>query len=110
MKWPIPAKPGWKISRLHRSSFLPGAREAAQSLVWQSCVSAQPNRRIRPTPRCSTSPMLLRTAQPAPGTTPVDGDTPATTVNPDKVIEPGSQMVKVKPGSIDDVNAVGNRV
>jgi predicted Zn-dependent protease len=30
-------------------------------------------------------------------------------VKPEKVIEPGSQPVKVKPGSIDDVNAVGNR-
>jgi len=47
--------------------------------------------------------------KPAPGTTPVGGDIPAKTVNPDKVIEPGSQKVNVKPGSIDDVNAVGNR-
>jgi predicted Zn-dependent protease len=48
-------------------------------------------------------------AQPAPGTTPVGGDTPAAAIIPDKVIEPGSQMVNVKPGSIDDVNAVGIR-
>jgi len=52
--------------------------------------------------------------EPAPGTTPVGGDTPATNtantaVNPDKVVAPGSEMIKVKPGSIDDVNAVGNR-
>ena len=48
---------------------------------------------------------------PAPGTTPVGGDTPATnsSVNPDKVVEVGSQKVNVKPGSIDDVSAVGNR-
>jgi predicted Zn-dependent protease len=39
----------------------------------------------------------------------VGGDTAATVVNPDKVIEPGSQKVDVKPGSIEDVNAVGNR-
>jgi predicted Zn-dependent protease len=39
----------------------------------------------------------------------VGGDTTAATVNPDKVIEPGSQKINVKPGSIDDVNAVGNR-
>jgi predicted Zn-dependent protease len=40
----------------------------------------------------------------------VGGDTTATiTVNPDKVIEPGSQKVNVKPGSIEDVSAVGNR-
>jgi hypothetical protein len=46
---------------------------------------------------------------PAPGTTPVAGDVPAASVDPDKVVAPGSQMVKVKPGSIDDVSAVGNR-
>jgi predicted Zn-dependent protease len=40
----------------------------------------------------------------------VGGDTAATTtVNPDKVIEPGSQKVNVKSGSIEDVGAVGNR-
>jgi hypothetical protein len=47
--------------------------------------------------------------EPAPGTTPVAGDVPAAAVNPDKVIEPGSQKINVKPGSIEDVNAVGNR-
>ena len=49
--------------------------------------------------------------KPAPGTAPVEGDAaaPATAVNPDKVVEVGSQKVNVKPGSIDDVNAVGNR-
>jgi beta-barrel assembly-enhancing protease len=60
---------------------------------------------------------------PAPGTTPVGGDVPATpdaknskdtgnnntAVDPEKVVDPGSQMIHVKPGSIDDVNAVGNR-
>ena len=49
--------------------------------------------------------------KPTPGTAPVEGDAaaPATAVNPDKVVEVGSQKVNVKPGSIDDVNAVGNR-
>ena len=49
--------------------------------------------------------------KPAPGTAPVEGDAaaPASAVNPDKVVEVGSQKVNVKPGSIDDVNAVGNR-
>jgi hypothetical protein len=47
----------------------------------------------------------------APGTTPVGGDCDASAVavNPDKIIDPGSQMEKVKPGSIQDVSAVGNR-
>ena len=47
--------------------------------------------------------------KPAPGTTPVGGDSPATAVDPEKVVEPGSQQIKVKPGSVDDVSAVGNR-
>jgi len=47
--------------------------------------------------------------QPAPGTTPVGGDTEAAVVDPEKVVEPGSQKINVKPGSIDDVSAVGNR-
>jgi hypothetical protein len=46
---------------------------------------------------------------PAPGTAPVKGDVAAKDVDPDKVVEVGSQPVKVKPGSIEDVNAVGNR-
>src|ERR1035438_6843491 len=57
----------------------------------------------------STPPSNTPAAQPAPGTTPLGGDTPAAAVSPDKVIEPGSQMVNVKPGSIEDVNAVGIR-
>lgn len=47
--------------------------------------------------------------KPAPGTKPVKGDVPASSVDPEKVVEPGSQMIKIKQGSIDDVNAVGNR-
>jgi tetrahydromethanopterin S-methyltransferase subunit G len=44
---------------------------------------------------------------PAPGT-PVGGDCNVK-VDPDKVVDPGSEMQKVKPGSIEDVSAVGNR-
>jgi beta-barrel assembly-enhancing protease len=49
--------------------------------------------------------------EPAPGTTPVGGDSPAPAakVDTEKVVDPGSDMIKVKPGSIEDVNAVGNR-
>jgi predicted Zn-dependent protease len=43
------------------------------------------------------------------GTEPVSGDVAATNVDPEKVVDVGSQMGKVKPGSIDDVSAVGNR-
>ncbi|HTW60650.1 MAG TPA: M48 family metallopeptidase [Terracidiphilus sp.] len=49
----------------------------------------------------------------APGTTPVGGDCVTTDtgekVDPEKVVDPGSELEKVKPGSIEDVNAVGNR-
>jgi beta-barrel assembly-enhancing protease len=46
-----------------------------------------------------------------PGTTPVGGDCDASAaaVNPDKIVDPGSEMIKVKSGSIEDVGAVGNR-
>jgi hypothetical protein len=44
-----------------------------------------------------------------PGTTPVAGDVAAANVNPEKVVEVGSQKVNVKAGSVDDVSAVGNR-
>ena len=44
-----------------------------------------------------------------PGTTPVKGDVAAKDVDPDKVVAVGSEMEKIKPGSIEDVNAVGNR-
>ncbi len=43
------------------------------------------------------------------GTEPVKGDVAATKVDPEKVVDVGSQPTKVKPGSIDDVSAVGNR-
>jgi hypothetical protein len=46
---------------------------------------------------------------PTAGTEPVKGDVAAAAVDPEKVIAPGSEMKQVKPGSIDDVSAVGNR-
>jgi hypothetical protein len=46
---------------------------------------------------------------PEPGTTPVKGDVAAKDVDPEKIIPVGGDMIKVKPGSIEDVNAVGNR-
>jgi beta-barrel assembly-enhancing protease len=44
-----------------------------------------------------------------PGTTPVDCDHPGKSFDPDKVVGVGSDMIKIKPGSIEDVSAVGNR-
>jgi beta-barrel assembly-enhancing protease len=48
---------------------------------------------------------------PEPGTTPVGSDCsgPPQTVDVNKVVDPGSQMIPIKAGSIEDVSAVGNR-
>jgi tetrahydromethanopterin S-methyltransferase subunit G len=47
--------------------------------------------------------------KPAPGTTPVAGDVPAKAADLEKVVPVGGELVKVKPGSVEDVAAVGNR-
>jgi predicted Zn-dependent protease len=60
-------------------------------------------------PVTGDTPPTTQKKEPAPGTTPVAGDVSATAVNPDKVVPVGSEMGKIKPGSIEDVNAVGNR-
>ncbi|HEV2134649.1 MAG TPA: M48 family metallopeptidase [Terracidiphilus sp.] len=44
-----------------------------------------------------------------PGTTPVTCDHPGKDFDPEKVVGVGSDMTKVKPGSVADVSAVGNR-
>jgi beta-barrel assembly-enhancing protease len=47
---------------------------------------------------------------PEPGTTAVGGDCAGPTqVDVNKVVDPGSQMIPIKAGSIEDVSAVGNR-
>ena len=46
---------------------------------------------------------------PEPGTTPVGSDCAGPQVDVNKVVDPGSEMIKVKPGSEEDVSAVGNR-
>jgi beta-barrel assembly-enhancing protease len=47
---------------------------------------------------------------PEPGTTAVGGDCAGpVAVDVDKIVDPGSQMIPIKPGSIEDVSAVGNR-
>jgi hypothetical protein len=47
--------------------------------------------------------------KPAPGTTPVGGDMPAKNADLEKVVPVGGDLMKVKPGSVEDVGAVGNR-
>ncbi|MEI9969751.1 MAG: M48 family metallopeptidase [Terracidiphilus sp.] len=50
------------------------------------------------------------TDSPEPGTTAVGGDCAGpVAVDVDKIVDPGSQMIPIKPGSIEDVSAVGNR-
>ncbi len=45
-----------------------------------------------------------------PGTAPAGGDCSGPqSVDVNKVVDPGSQMIKIKPGSEEDVSAVGNR-
>jgi predicted Zn-dependent protease len=104
-----------------KAGWLAGLALAVATTLWaqttpQSSPSSTPpasTPTAQPAPGTSPvggdTPASTPSKQPAPGTTPVGGDTPATAVNPDKVIEPGSQKVNVKTGSIDDVNAVGNR-
>ena len=60
-------------------------------------------------PAGKDAPDTTSSKKPAPGTEPVGGDIPAKDVDPDKVVAVGSEMAKIKPGSIEDVNAVGNR-
>jgi len=117
---------------------LAGLALALANSVWaQSTPSSTPPDATTPTaqtapgttPVGGDSPAATPAAKPAPGTAPVGGDTPATTpagkpapgttpvsgdaaapvVNPDKVVEVGSQKINVKSGSVDDVSAVGNR-
>ncbi len=110
-----------------RKSLLAGL---ALALACAVCVRAQSTGSTAPQ---STPPA----AQPAPGSAPVGGDQPLppsakddkdkskdkdkdkdkkdaaadanVKVDPDKVVDPGSEMIKVKSGSIEDVSAVGNR-
>jgi len=94
-----------------QSSPAPAQSGTAQSGSAQTGAGTQSTPSAQPAP--GTTPVGGDTpgGKPAPGTTPVGGDTPATAtdVNPEKVVEPGSQKVNVKAGSIDDVGAVGNR-
>jgi predicted Zn-dependent protease len=103
--------------REFKAMALVGLALALATTVWaQSNPSNTPTASTptaQPAPGTSPvggdTPATAPDAKPAPGTTPVGGDVPATAVNPDKVVEVGSQKVSVKPGSIDDVSSVGNR-
>ncbi len=114
----------------------PSSGTASTGGATQSAPAAQPDSSKQPAP--GTTPVggdqPLPSAQSAPGTTPVGGDAappdnsakkdkkdkkdkdakdqndnPNVKVDPDKVVAVGSDLIKVKPGSEEDVNAVGNR-
>ena len=89
----------------------PTGGDQASTPPAQSGTAQSPATAPSAQPAPGTAPVGGDTPQtkPAPGTTPVGGDAAATDVHPDKVVEVGSQKVNVKTGSIDDVNAVGNR-
>ena len=90
-------------------SATPSSSAPANSSSSSSPASPSPNAQPAPGTTPVGGDLSSPAKSPAPGTAPAGGDAAASTVNPDKVIEVGSQPIKVKPGSIDDVNAVGNR-
>ncbi|HEY1256410.1 MAG TPA: M48 family metallopeptidase, partial [Terracidiphilus sp.] len=90
-------------------SATPSSPAPANSSSSSSPASPSPNAQPAPGTTPVGGDLSSPAKSPAPGTAPAGGDAAASTVNPDKVIEVGSQPIKVKPGSIDDVNAVGNR-
>ena len=80
----------------------------------QSAPPAQPSGQSSSTSSSSGDKPASGDKTPAPGTTPVGGDQAAPPPkddkgDPEKVVDPGSAMIKIKPGSIEDVSAVGNR-
>jgi hypothetical protein len=86
-----------------------GGDTSASSSSGSSKTSAQQTPAPGTTPTGGDTPKTPGPT-PAPGTTPVGADTPPTSDVPkEKQVEPGSQKINVKQGSIDDVSAVGNR-
>ena len=106
----------------------PDPQAAAQQTPSQTVPAADTKADTKPAPGTTpvggdqaapdkTAETKSDSAKPAPGTTPVGGDIPAPDKSDktpsksdlEKVVEVGSQKVEVKKGSIDDVDAVGNR-
>jgi predicted Zn-dependent protease len=83
------------------------AQSTSSSTPQTSTPAAQPVPGTAPVE--GDTPTSTTTTKTAPGTTPVKGDVQPTAVNPDKVVEPGSEKINVKSGSVDDVSSVGNR-
>ncbi len=111
-----PATPPNQSSQSTPSATAPASTPAAQSPATTPSAQPAPGSApvagdTPPAPPSTKDSKKDKSAKndPAPGTTPVNGDVAAKDLDPEKVVEPGSQAIKVKPGSIEDVNAVGNR-
>jgi predicted Zn-dependent protease len=78
------------------------------ALLLISAAWAQTTPQTFPSTMPQTAPKNGPSSESAPGTAPVGGNSTAAE-KPEKVVEPGSQRIDVKAGSIDDVSAVGNR-
>ena len=116
----------------------PASGTASTGGSTQTTPAAQPDTAKQPAPGSTPvggDQPLPASAQSAPGTTPVGGDAAPPDnsakndkdkkdkkdkakdekddanlkVDPDKIVAVGSDLIKVKPGTIEDVNAVGNR-
>ncbi|HEX4032326.1 MAG TPA: M48 family metallopeptidase [Terracidiphilus sp.] len=115
------------------ASSSPGTTAQSSQPAAQSAPAAQPAPAAQSTPAAQpapgTTPVGGDQAAPPPGTKTKDKDAAKdkhdkdkgakdkdakndddnVKVDPEKVVDPGSAMIKIKPGSIEDVSAVGNR-
>ncbi len=98
-----------------RATLLSAATLALAAGAWsasawgQSAPPAVPAPVPAPAPAPTAAPAKPSAAQPAPAAASAAGDRTAATASPESEVEPGSHLIHVKPGSIDDVNAVGDR-
>jgi predicted Zn-dependent protease len=89
------------------------ARKAVKLAGWALALLLAGRSQAQPTP--ANSPVAAGAAANAPAaphasqTVLSRADSPAAEPAPDAVIDPGSEKIHVKPGSIDDVSAVGDR-
>jgi len=113
-------------SALWARAPLPDPAPAAGSNVQQPAPGTTPVKGDQAAPTNSTTPCKVSEKdkhhkdkksaddtidQAEPGLVPLNcaGDKNAKTFDPDRVVGVGSHMIKIKPGSIEDVSAVGNR-
>jgi hypothetical protein len=100
---PLPAKqPGQATDQGTASQ---GTASTASNTQLAPCETAKPDDKKDKKDKKSDKD----SGNPEPGTTAVGGDCAGPQVDVNKVIDPGSEMIKVKPGSEEDVSAVGNR-